>query len=45
MFSIPRDPIRVRAHRARSYVTMVGGAYWFLPGISALRWISSSKGE
>jgi len=45
MFSIPRDPIRLRARRARSYVTMVGGAYWFLPGISALRWISSSKGE
>ena len=39
-FSMQGEPMRTRAHGIRSHVTVVGGAYWFLPGLLALEMIA-----
>jgi Dyp-type peroxidase family len=38
-FTIPATPVRVRVTGLPSFVTVRGGAYFFLPGISAIRYI------
>ena len=40
-FSIQDNPVRVRAHGIRSHVTVRGGAYWFVPGLRALKAIAA----
>ncbi len=40
-FSIPADPVRERLHNIPNFVTTKGGAYFFLPGLRALRYLSS----
>ena len=40
MFTIPADPMRNRIPDVRSHVTTKGGAYWFLPGLRALRFLT-----
>ena len=40
-FSIQGDPVRVRVHGIQPHVTVKGGAYWFLPGLRAIRAISA----
>jgi Dyp-type peroxidase family len=40
-FSIPADPVRVRYTNLPQFVTVRGGAYFFLPGIRALRYLST----
>jgi Dyp-type peroxidase family len=40
-FSIPKDPVRQRLHDIPQFVTTRGGAYFFLPGLRALRYLSS----
>ncbi len=39
-FTIPADPVRRRVSGLPSFVTTRGGAYFFLPGIKALRYLS-----
>lgn len=41
--SIPQRPVRRRVHGLERFVTLRGGAYFFLPGIKALRYLSTLK--
>ena len=41
MMTVPSDPLRFRIHNLCRFVTLRGGAYFFLPGIRALRWIGA----
>ena len=38
-FTMPADPVRVRASGLEAFVTTRGGAYFFLPSIPALRYL------
>jgi Dyp-type peroxidase family len=40
-FSIPADPVRLRYHNLPQFVTTRGGAYFFLPGLRALRYLAT----
>jgi Dyp-type peroxidase family len=40
-FSIPADPVRRRYTNLPQFVTTRGGAYFFLPGLRALRYLAS----
>jgi len=40
-FSVPAEPIRERYHDLPQFVTTRGGAYFFLPGLKALRYLAS----
>jgi Dyp-type peroxidase family len=40
-FSIPADPVRYRLRNLPQFVTTRGGGYFFLPGLRALRYLSS----
>jgi Dyp-type peroxidase family len=39
-FSVPAEPVRIRYTNLPTFVTVRGGAYFFLPGIRALRYLS-----
>jgi hypothetical protein len=41
IMTVPADPLRTRVHNIRRFVTVKGGAYFFLPGIRALRYLAS----
>jgi deferrochelatase/peroxidase EfeB len=41
MMTVQADPLRIRVKDLCRFVTVRGGAYAFLPGIRALRWIAS----
>lgn len=41
IFTEQADPLRRRVHNLRRFVTVKGGAYFFLPGVRALRYIAS----
>ncbi len=43
LFTIQRDPVRARVHGLRRFVTVKGGAYFFLPGLRALRYLATAK--
>jgi deferrochelatase/peroxidase EfeB len=38
-FTIPHDPVRLRVPGLQRFVSVRGGAYFFLPGIRALRFL------
>jgi deferrochelatase/peroxidase EfeB len=38
-FTIPQDPIRRRIHDIQTFNVLRGGEYFFMPSLSALRWI------
>ena len=40
-FSVPSSPVRERYHDLPQFVTTRGGAYFFLPGLRALRYLAS----
>src|SRR5262245_42595707 len=40
-FTIPRDPVRRRIHGIETFNVLRGGEYFFLPSLSALRWIGN----
>ncbi len=40
-FTVQGDPLRTRLRGIRSFVSVRGGAYAFLPAIRALRWLSA----
>jgi Dyp-type peroxidase family len=44
VFTVPADPVRVRVHNLCSFITVRGGAYFFLPGLRALRYLASLAG-
>jgi len=39
--TVQGDPLRVRIHGLRRFVTVKGGAYFFLPGLRALRYLGN----
>lgn len=41
IMTVQADPLRTRVHNLRRFVTVKGGAYFFLPSIKALRYLSS----
>jgi len=41
IFTIQADPLRTRVHNLERFVTVKGGAYFFLPSIRALRYVTS----
>ena len=40
-FTIPREPVRRRVHGIETFNVLRGGEYFFLPSLSALRWIAT----
>ncbi len=40
-FSLPSDPVRMHLKNLPQFVTTRGGAYFFLPGLRALRYLAS----
>jgi len=44
-FTIPRDPVRRRIHGIETFNVLRGGEYFFMPSLSALKWISSEQKE
>ncbi len=40
-FKIPKRPIRRKIARLPAFTTVRGGAYFFLPGLKALRWLAA----
>lgn len=43
LFTLQAEPLRSRIHNLRKFVTIKGGAYFFMPGISALRYLTGSR--
>ena len=39
-FTIPRQPVRRRVHGIETFNVLRGGEYFFMPSLSALRWIA-----
>jgi deferrochelatase/peroxidase EfeB len=39
-YTIPREPVRRRIHGIETFNVLRGGEYFFLPSLSALRWIA-----
>jgi deferrochelatase/peroxidase EfeB len=39
-FTIPREPVRRRIHGIETFNVLRGGEYFFLPSLSALRWLA-----
>ncbi len=42
-FTIPREPVRYAPRGLPRFVTARGGGYFFLPGMSALRWLLDER--
>jgi Dyp-type peroxidase family len=40
-FTIPREPVRRRIHGLETFSVLRGGEYFFMPSLSALRWIGN----
>jgi Dyp-type peroxidase family len=40
-FTIPKQPVRRRLHGIETFNVLRGGEYFFLPGISALKWLAN----
>ena len=40
-FTIPREPVRCRIHGIETFNVLRGGEYFFMPSLSALRWIGN----
>jgi len=41
-FTIPKEPVRRRVHGIETFNVLRGGEYFFMPSISALRWLAES---
>ena len=39
-FTIPRDPVRRRVHGIETFNVLRGGEYFFMPSLSALKWLA-----
>ena len=42
-FTIPREPVRRRIHGVDTFNVLRGGAYFFLPSLTALRWLGEER--
>jgi len=42
-FTIPQDPVRRRIHGIETFNVLRGGEYFFLPSLSALRWLGKES--
>jgi Dyp-type peroxidase family len=40
-FTIPKEPVRRRVHGIEAFNVLRGGEYFFMPSLSALRWIGN----
>jgi Dyp-type peroxidase family len=40
-FTIPREPVRRRIHGIETFNVLRGGEYFFMPSLSALRWLGN----
>ena len=43
-FTIPRAPVRRRIHDIQTFNVLRGGEYFFMPSLSALKWLADLKG-
>ena len=43
-FTIPKEPVRRRIHGIETFNVLRGGEYFFMPSISALKWLSNLSG-
>ncbi len=43
-FTIPKDPVRRRVHGIQTFNVLRGGEYFFMPSLSALKWLADLKG-
>jgi Dyp-type peroxidase family len=41
VMTVQGDPVRQRVHNLRRFITVRGGAYFFMPGMKALRYLAS----
>jgi len=41
LFTVQGEPLRTRVHNLSRFVTVKGGSYFFLPGISALKYLAN----
>jgi hypothetical protein len=39
-FTIPQEPVRRRIHGIETFNVLRGGEYFFMPSLSALRWLA-----
>jgi deferrochelatase/peroxidase EfeB len=44
-FTLQAEPVRRRLAGLPSFVTMRGGAYFFLPGLRALQWLATPRAQ
>ncbi len=42
-FTIPKEPVRRRIHGIETFNVLRGGEYFFMPSLSALRWIGKER--
>jgi Dyp-type peroxidase family len=42
-FTIPRDPVRRRIHGIETFNVLRGGEYFFMPSLSALKWLADAE--
>ena len=42
-FTIPKHPVRRRFHGIQTFNVLRGGEYFFMPSLSALKWLADSK--
>jgi deferrochelatase/peroxidase EfeB len=40
IFTVPDHPLRTRVHNLSRFVTVKGGAYFFLPSVRALKYLA-----
>src|SRR5262252_7704657 len=43
-FTVPKEPVRRRIHGLETFNVLRGGEYFFMPSISALKWLANSSG-
>jgi hypothetical protein len=44
-FTIPQAPVRRRIHDIQTFNVLRGGEYFFMPSLSALRWLGNLTSE
>jgi hypothetical protein len=42
-FTIPAKPVRRRIHNIQTFNVLRGGEYFFMPSLSALKWLADLK--
>jgi deferrochelatase/peroxidase EfeB len=43
-FTIPKEPVRRRLHGIETFNVLRGGEYFFMPSLSALKWLANLGG-